>query len=267
MRVTSLDAQIDVRVDGSGASTIVLLAGFPLSREIWDSVTERLAATHRVVRPDLRGMGASSIAGGPYLMETLAGDIAAVLDALGLDRAAIAGHSLGGYVALAFARMFSERLERMALVCSRLSADTPEQRRSREELADRLERVNDARALIDAYAGRLLSEETKRTRPDVVERVAEIIKRSNSRGSAAMLRGMAQRGASDDIAPDIGVPVLVLAGGCDSVVPLDEARAMAELFPRATFAVAQRSAHLPMMEEPDTTYSVLESWLEKTSAT
>jgi pimeloyl-ACP methyl ester carboxylesterase len=267
MRVASLDAQIDVRVDGDAASTIVLLAGFPLSREIWNSVAERLAAKHRVVRPDLRGMGASSVAAGPYLMETLAGDVAAVFDALGLDRAAIAGHSLGGYAALAFARMFSERLERMALVCSRLSADTAEQRESREELADRLDSASDSHALVDAYADRILSKNTRETRPDIVARVRAIIEQTDPRGAAAMLRGMAVRNASDDIAPDIDVPVLVLAGGSDSVVPLDESRAIAQSFPQATFAVAQRSGHLPMLEEPDATYSALESWLAKTSAT
>jgi 3-oxoadipate enol-lactonase len=267
VRVESLDAQIDVRVDGNGASTIVLLAGFPLAREIWDAVAERLAEEYRVVRPDLRGMGASSVAAGPYLMETLAGDVAAVFDALGLDRATIVGHSLGGYVALAFARIFSERLERMALVCSRVAADTSEQRRAREELANRLDAAHDSQILADAYADRLLSQATKKNRADIVETVRAIVKRTDPRGAAAMLRGMAMRGASDDVAPDIEFPVLVLAGGSDGVVPLEESRAMAQLFPRATFEAAQRSGHLPMLEEPDTTYSVLVSWLEKTSAT
>lgn len=267
MRVASLDAQIDVRVDGNAASPIVLLAGFPLARGIWDAIAGRLAATHRVVRPDHRGMGASSVAAGPYLMETLAGDIAAVLDALGIDRATIVGHSLGGYAALAFARIFSERLERMALVCSRVAADTPEQRRSREELADRLDATSDSQLLVDAYADRLLSDATKKNRVDIVENVRAIIKRTDPSGAAAMLRGMAMRGASDDIAPDIDAPVLVLAGGCDTVVPLEESQAAAQLFPRATFDVARESAHLPMLEEPDATYSLLSSWLEKTSAT
>jgi 3-oxoadipate enol-lactonase len=267
VRVASLDAQIDVRVDGNGKSAIVLLAGFPLAREIWDAIATRLAATHRIVRPDLRGMGASSVVAGPYLMETLAGDLAAVLDALGLDRATIVGHSLGGYVALAFARMFSERLERMALVCSRLAADTPEQKRSREELADRLDATRDSQLLVDAYADRLLCENTKKNRADIVETVRAAIKRTDPRGAAEMLRGMAMRGASDDIAPDIEVPVLVFAGGRDSVVPLDESRAMAQRFPCATFDVARQSGHLPMLEEPDATHSLLASWLKKTSAT
>src|SRR5579884_3193697 len=139
MRVRSDDAEIDVAAAGSG-DAIVLLAGFPLTREIWETHAAELARTHLVIRPDLRGIGSSSAPDGPYLMETLAGDIAAVLDALGIDRAAFVGHSLGGYVAMAFARMYTERVERLALVCSKLAADTPEMARSREDLADRAER-------------------------------------------------------------------------------------------------------------------------------
>ncbi|HLI95248.1 MAG TPA: alpha/beta fold hydrolase, partial [Candidatus Baltobacteraceae bacterium] len=95
--------------EGSG-DPIVLIHGFPVTRDVWDAQAARLASRMRVIRPDLRGMGRSSVPDGPYLMETLAGDVAAVLDALGIDRACIVGHSLGGYVAMAFCRMYSERV-------------------------------------------------------------------------------------------------------------------------------------------------------------
>lgn len=268
MQVLASDgARIDVRVDGSDARALVLLAGFPLSREIWDGVVQRLALTHRVVQPDLRGMGASSIADGPYLMETLAGDVAAVLDHLGIERVTLVGHSLGGYVALAFARMFAERLDGLALVCSRLVADTPEQARNREDLAERVERENADKLLVSAYVDRLLSQDTKAHRRDVFERVTEIVRRTDPRGAAAMLRGMAMRAGSDDIAPEITVPVLVVAGGGDAVVPLAESRAVAAAFPHATLAIAERSGHVPMLEEPERTGSLLADWLAKISAT
>jgi 3-oxoadipate enol-lactonase len=265
--LTSDGARIDVRVDGDGARTVVLVAGFPLSREIWDIVATKLAATHVVVRPDLRGMGASAVADGPYLMETLAGDIAAVLDALGIERATLVGHSLGGYVALAFARMFSERLVSLGLVCSRLAADSPVQARSRDALAERLERENTSEILVSAYADRLLSQATKTKRADVYERVVAMIRCIDPLGAAAMLRGMAMRAASDDIAPELRMPVLVVAGGDDAVVPLEESRRVAAAFPSASLQIAQRSGHLPMLEEPERTASFLSDWLAKISAT
>ncbi len=131
MRIQVDDATIDVSSDGSG-DPIVLIHGFPLTREVWDSQAAQLAAHARVIRPDMRGCGRSSAPEGPYLMETLAGDVAAILDAIGVERAAIVGHSMGGYVAMAFCRMYAERVTRLGLVCSRLAADTPQAAKDRE---------------------------------------------------------------------------------------------------------------------------------------
>lgn len=253
MQVLSGDgARIAVRVDGTADAAIVLLHGFPLTREIWNAQIERLAKARRVVSVDLRGMGESSVADGPYLMETLAGDVAAVLDAIGVQRAAVVGHSLGGYVALAFARMYSERLERLALVCSRLAPDAPPQAQARLDLADRAERESSPEPVVEAYVPRLLSEKTKRERPETVAAVEAIARRNAPRGLAAMLRGMAMRDGAEDIAPDLTMPVLLICGGADALARVDAARADASKFPSASVAVAENSGHLPMLEEPET---------------
>jgi 3-oxoadipate enol-lactonase len=244
-------ARVDVRVDGSGATAVVLIAGFLLTRDIWNAQAKALSQTHRAILPDLRGMGASGVSDGPYLMESLAADVAAALDALGIERAAIAGHSLGGYVALAFARMFTERVSHLALICSRLAADTPEQLRVRRELAARVARENNVSAAVEAYVPKMLSPETQRARPEITARVREIMEGTNPAGASAMLLGMGLRSPSEDIAPDLGVPVLVLAGRHDAVIPMEEARAVAESFPRARLVVCERSGHLPMLEEPE----------------
>jgi 3-oxoadipate enol-lactonase len=250
MRVTVDDATIDVAMDGKG-EPIVLIHGFPLTREIWELAAPALARSMQVILPDLRGMGASSVPDGPYLMETLAGDIAAVLDTLGIERAAIAGHSLGGYVAMAFCRMYTERVTRLALVCSRLAADTPEIARSREQLADRLEQEGRIDAAVDAYVPRLFSTAVLGRRSPIVDRARQIALHNNARGSAAMLRGMAQRGDSYDIAEELSMPVLIVAGAADQIVPLEEAELMRRTFPNATLRVLARSGHVPMLDDPD----------------
>jgi 3-oxoadipate enol-lactonase len=240
--------RIDVRVDGFDGDALVMIHGFPLTRDIWDAQAQVLARTHRVVRPDLRGMGASSVPDGPYLMETLASDIAAALDALAIERAALVGHSLGGYVALAFARMYTERVARLALVCSRIAADTREIAENRRKTADSIEREG---AIPPELTTRLLAPETLLQRPEIAQRASEISRRTDPRGAAAMLRGMALRVASDDIAPDLEVPVLVVAGARDAVIPIEEARAVAQAFPKGRLVICERSGHLPMLEEPD----------------
>lgn len=259
MRVTVDDALIDVETAGDG-SAILLLHGFPLSREIWDAQAAELQKTARVIRPDLRGMGRSSSSDGPYLMEALAGDVAAVLDAMRVERVTLIGHSLGGYVAMAFARMYAERVERIVLVCSRLAADAPATAREREALADSCERENSMEPVLRAYLPRLLAPETWSRRSEIAARVAGIIRRNDPLGAAAMLRGMAQRSPSEDIAGDLEMPVLVIGGSRDAIVPPAEIASIATLFPRGETAQLEHSGHLPMLEQPAELYETIALW-------
>ena len=205
-------------------NALVLIHGFPFSSRMWDAQANALEENVMVIRPDLRGAGRSDTSPGPYLIETLAADVAMVLDAVGVQRAAIAGHSLGGYVAMAFFRMFSERVERLALVASRLRADTETEARGRFELADRLEREHSMEPLVESMLPRLFGPLTEDIHPETMERAADIVRNNDPLGAAAALRGMALRASSEDIAEDIDVPVLVVAGGRDHIIPLTQAR-------------------------------------------
>lgn len=256
-------AFVDVRIDGSNGAAVILIAGFPLTREIWNAQSATLSERFRIVRPELRGVGQSSVPDGPYLMERLAADVATVLDTLGIERASIAGHSLGGYVALAFARMFSERVTRLALICSRLAADAPEQASARRALADRLERESSTKAAVEAYVPRLTAPGAAVERPEIVARVREIAGTLSPAGAASLLRGMAMRCDAHDIAPELDVPVLVVAGAKDAVISTEEARAIAAAFPRGRLIVCANSGHLPMLEEPETVSAALAEWLSE----
>jgi 3-oxoadipate enol-lactonase len=257
-------ARIDVRVDGRGDErAVVLLHGFPLTKAIWESQAAALAQTARVLLPDLRGAGASSVPPGPYLMERLAADVAILLDALGIERVALVGHSMGGYVALAFARMFSERVTRLALVSSRLAADPPDLVAARRELAERAEREASIEPVVDAYVPKLLAPETLAERAEIVERAYAIARRNNAVGAAAALRGMALRAPSDDIAGELDVPMVLVAGGQDRLLTVEEAGAVVRAFPRGRLVVCNRSGHLPMLEEPERVTEALEAWLSE----
>ncbi len=262
--LTDDGTRMEMRVDGRDrANSVVVIHGFPLTHEIWDTQVEALSRTHRMIAPDLRGAGSSSVSDGPYLMEMLAADVAAALDALSVDRATIVGHSMGGYVALAFARMFTERVERLVLVSSRLAADTPQQAQERRKLADGVERADSIGAVVDAYLPRLLAAGAFADRPALVERVRTIAQHTNPLGVAATLRGMALRAPGDDIAEDLGVPMLMIAGAKDATISLEEAGAVARRFPRGRLVVCEQSGHLPMMEEPDVVTAALAAVLNE----
>jgi 3-oxoadipate enol-lactonase len=265
MQVLAEDgARVDVRVSGDKrAPAVVLLHGFPLTREIWDAQSESLAESHFVVLPDLRGAGASSAPEGPYLIETHAADVAAMLDSLNVERAAFIGHSMGGYVALAFARMFTERVTGIALIAGRLRADTPQEAAARYDLAARVESEQSTESVVASYLPRMLSERTRIAQPAVAERAYEIARRNAPVGVAATLRGLAMRVSGEDIAEDLDVPMVMVAGAFDAMIGMAEARAVARRFPRGRLAVCEQSGHLPMMEEPPCVRAALSKWLEE----
>src|SRR5579863_629325 len=117
---------------------VLLLHGFPLSSEIWAQQREPLATQYRVITPDLRGHGRSPAPAEGYEMESLAGDLLALLDSLGIDRAVILGHSMGGYVTLAAWRLAPARFLGLGLIGSHASEDTAEGRQGRIQMAEKV---------------------------------------------------------------------------------------------------------------------------------
>jgi 3-oxoadipate enol-lactonase len=247
MRMRFDDANLEVLDEGSG-TPLVLLHGFPLAKETWAAQAAALRRRARVVSIDLRGLGASRGGPGPYLMEALAGDVASVLDALGIERAAVAGHSLGTYVAFAFFRMFEERVLGLGLVCGRADADAPEVATRRYALAERAE-IDGMAPLADDYVPRYFAPPVYRERPDLVERARSIVLATEPRGAAAVLRGMAMRVAADDLFESIRVPVTVVAGRDDGIVPLAHQESIARAIDRARLTVLE-SGHVPHFEAP-----------------
>jgi 3-oxoadipate enol-lactonase len=258
--VHSGDARIGVEDAGSGDDVVVFIHGFPLSREIWTEQIHAFSPRARVLAIDLRGMGTSSVTDGPYLMESLAGDVAAVLDHLGVERASLIGHSLGGYVCLAFARMYAERLSRLALVASRITADTLQVAQHRRELADDAESKNSSARIIAEFAERALGTTTRDAQPEILEKFTKIAQKNDPRGLAAMLRGMALRDPADDIAGDLAMPVLLVAGAEDPLVPPAESQAAAAAFPAGRFVPIAGSGHVPMLETPGVLSELLLAW-------
>jgi pimeloyl-ACP methyl ester carboxylesterase len=260
MQLTLDGARFEVLDEGAGPA-IVLLHGFPLAKETWDAQAAVLRSRARVVRFDLRGLGSSGVTPGPYLMESLAADVAAVLDALRIDRVILAGHSLGGYVAFAFYRMFAERCSGLGLVCTRSEADEPAVAAAREELADRAERDGIA-AVRDAVLPRCFAPAYYAAAADGVARVRNIVERTDPRGAAAMLRGMAARVSASDLLEEIAVPAGVVAGRGDLVVPETESRALAAAMPDAEY-VGLACGHMPQFEAPEALTAALLRLIER----
>ncbi len=256
MRTIIDGVRIAYDVAGSG-DTIVLLHGFPFDRAIWDAQTAALALRARVVRIDLRGSGESGCGNGPALMETLAGDVFGLLEMLDVDRAILAGHSMGGYVALAFFRMYAERVAGLGLVASHVLADTPERALERDAQAAHV-LVNGTASIADTTAAALLAPTFAATHPALRERVRTIVARQDADGAAAQILGMKERVDSSDLLEDIAVPVLIIGGRNDRLIAPATFERMASAIADCEYVALPGVGHLPMFEAPEATTAALE---------
>ncbi len=273
--IASIDGR-RIGYDDSGGTgvPVVLLHGFPLDRTVWTEQLPALsAAGARVIRVDLRGCGESEPSDGPALMEFLAGDVAGVLDALHVERAALVGHSVGGYVALAFFRMYAERVAGLALVASHVAADASQNPNAdaaqrelgagRDALAARLEADGTMDAAIAGYLPRYFAPHVYRDRPELVERARIVMARQDARGCAQIVRGMKSRLDSHDLLEDLRVPALVIAGGADSYLNAESLRATAAAMADAAFVPLDDVGHLPMFEAPERTADALATFAQR----
>ena len=236
---------------GSGAP-VVLLHGFPFNRTMWRGQAQAVGEAWRFITPDLRGQGDTSLGEteGAATMEEMAADVAALLDELGVGRAVVGGLSMGGYVALAFCRAFPERVRALVLADTRAGADTDEARRTREENARRA--LSEGMAPItDAMLPKLLSAETREHRPEIVERVREMMLATKPEGAAAALRGMALRHDQTDLLREIEAPALIVVGSEDAVTPPSEAEAMNAEIKDSRLVRIEGAGHLSNVERPE----------------
>jgi len=228
---------------------VVLLPPFPFGRRIWSANAPAIvAAGFRVITLDYPGFGptASPAAPSDVAIAAIAVSTAALLDARGVARATLLGISMGGYVALAFAALFPERLSALVLADTRASGDTPAARQGRAQALDTLGSRG-----VDAYLTqslpRLLDAAASPAMLAATRALAEQRPEALASGIAA-LRDRPDRAAD---AHRITCPTLVLVGAGDQVTPPAEMRALATAIAGARFVELPGAGHLTNLEVPE----------------
>jgi pimeloyl-ACP methyl ester carboxylesterase len=238
-----------VTVYGDG-TPVLLLHAFPLDSRMWLPQVEALGGYQAIV-PDLRGFGAARVLAGEITpMELLADDLAQLLDERSLERVVLCGLSMGGYVALAFARRHPGRLGGLVLCDTRATSDTEEARAGRLAMAERV-LAEGVGFLPEAMLPRLLGETTRQRRPELVQEVTDTILDQDPRGIAAAQRGMAARPDSSEVLGQIAVPTLVITGMQDELISPEESRRMAAAIRDARLVQVAEAGHLANLEQPE----------------
>jgi 3-oxoadipate enol-lactonase len=238
---------------------VVLLHAFPLDGTMWDTQRAELSRNRRVIVPDFRGFGRSGTLVPPASLDEHADDVALMLDGLSIERAAVAGLSMGGYVALAFARRHPRRLARLILADTRSAPDSAEGRSARAENIE-LVRSQGVPALLERLMPKLLSPNAS---PEVVANVRAMGGRQTRAGVSAALAAMRDRADSTPFLANIAVPTLVIVGDADTISPPEEARAIASALPQAEIAVIPGAGHLSNLESPAAFTAEVRKFLER----
>jgi len=247
--ITYHGQEVRYRDQGSG-SCLVFLHGYLESGEIWNGFADMFSPNFRVIVPDLPGHGVSGTWGKVHTMEELAGAVRAILQEEKIDKILLVGHSMGGYVTMAFADLYPESLLGYVLFHSTCFADSEEKKRNRQREISlvlcgkkcQIINVNIPKGFANDNVERLRNE---------VERVRDIALDNPEEGIVAMLNGMMQRPDRTSVLQDSSLPLLLIGGMKDNYIPAEVFERLVGLAPHARVLRLNGSGHMGFIEEPE----------------
>ncbi|MBK9797667.1 MAG: alpha/beta hydrolase [Holophagaceae bacterium] len=237
---------------------LLFIHGFPLNRGAWAHQIEAFKSRFRVIVPDLRGFGESGSSAGPVSMSCFAEDIWALGQHLGLGPVILAGHSMGGYIALAIAKAYPTMLRGLVLVGTKAGSDSEDAAKEHLAVAQKVMGPGPS-AVLEAMASKMLFDSNADT--SKTASVRSCMAPANSEGIAGALRGMALRPDVHDVLGKIRVPTLIVSGSDDRVIPPSEAEALAKAIPDSRLSIIPRAGHLVALDQSEAFNEAMKEWL------
>ncbi|MEK8132861.1 alpha/beta hydrolase [Paenibacillus filicis] len=242
---------------GSG-HPLVLLHGFCGSGAYWDQVVPLLDAHFRVIVPDLRGHGTSGSPDESYSMEKLAGDIEALIDELGTEKAIVLGHSLGGYVTLALAERHADKLRAFGLIHSTAFPDDEKGKEGRLKAKQTI-REQGLPVFIEGLVPKLFAPAHLESMPEAVRKAKEIGFRTSPEGAVHTLDAMRERPDRNAVLRDTELPLLLVAGENDQIIAAE--RTFVVQGDHVTQRLIAETGHMSMEEAPKELGKVILDWV------
>ncbi len=235
---------------GVGEKCVVLLHGYLESMYVWDDFTPLLTPSVRVITVDIPGHGISEVKGEIHTMEMVADVLYEMLKTLEIEKVTMVGHSMGGYVSLAFCARYPEQLEGLVLLSSSPFPDTELKRENRRrEIALVRAGKKDALARVAPEAG--FAPQNRQRLKSYIDDLVECVHITEDDGIVALLGGMIERVDQNEMLRKCGVPQLFIMGKHDGYIPVEAAEEFIALNPQAQVAWLENSGHMGFIEEPE----------------
>lgn len=250
------DGGLAFSYDDIGAGEAVLfIHGHPFDRTMWEPQVQSLRWRYRTIAPDLRGYGRSATGAGAGVetvttQETMARDLVRLLDYLSVRRACVVGLSMGGQIAMEFARAFPDRTAAVVFAATFPQAETAEGVIGRNRMANRLLAEGVAWAGSEMLP-KLIGPTSLKRQPAIASRVYQMICATEAAGAAAAVRGRAQRRDYRESLTRLRVPCMIVVGTEDGYTTVEEALRMQAAVPGSRLEVFERIGHMPNLEDED----------------
>jgi len=255
------EKKINYTIQGNGPA-IVLLHGFPLNLHVWDKFIESFNPHFKMIAIDLPGFGKSSIYNSAHTMPFMAKAVKAVMVAENIAKAILIGHSMGGYVTLAFAKQFPENLAGIVLFHSHAAADAPEAKANRIRTIEAVK--HDHKDFILKFIPGLFAPENVNRFGREIEALKKLGYQTSAEAIIAALRGMSEREDLREMLKTLDVPVFFVVGKEDSRISMQEIAYQMSLPKNCEGIILDGVGHTGYIEAPEKIFPAIESFCERT---
>lgn len=249
-------ARIRYSDEGKGRA-IVLLHGFPENLQIWEEFSAKLSKSFRVICIDLPGLGESENIGYVHTMELMAQCVHGILHQLKLRRYVIVGHSMGGYVGMAFAELFPENLRGLCLFHSSAFADSDEKKIERDRAGETAKKHR--KQFLKTFGANLFAD----PKDPNVKKLQQITANTSARGIVAALQGMKLRPSREIVLKFAQYPVLFILGKKDKIIDWQKMMPQTEIPPYKEVLFLENAAHMGFYEAPKETLNAIRRFTYK----
>jgi len=248
-------------IDAGSGEILVFLHGFCESRQVWAEFIKPLQQQFRTVALDLPGHGSNTQNNAGYSMAGMADDVKRQLDELEIKKCILIGHSMGGYVSMAFADKYESMLSGLCLFHSSALPDTEEKKENRDKTIDYVERHGVAN-FINPFVEPLFYSENRKRLHNEIEMMKEIGRATSQASITGALAAMRDRSDRTDVLREARFPVLFIFGKDDGAVPLDKALAQCHLPGNSLVYFLGKTGHMGMFERTYETCKVVQKFAE-----
>jgi pimeloyl-ACP methyl ester carboxylesterase len=234
------------RSAGEGAA-VVLLHGFAEDGTIWQNQEPALSQSYRLLIPDLPGSGRSSFNPQLKSIDDLAEPLIQMLDAEQIENCVLIGHSMGGYIAMAFAEKYPDKINGLGLFHSTALGDNEEKKSARKKGIEFITQ-NGADAFVKQSFPNLFAENFRQEHPEIVSELIKRYNNFNSRSLVSYYNAMMDRPDRTHVLKEIKKPVLFVIGEKDSIIPIDNSLQESRLADLCYIHILEKAAHMGMWE-------------------